>query len=148
MIDPEMIVREARKLIGTPFVHQGRAPGAGIDCGGLVVVVADVCGYESKDVPPYSGQPESVDTEAALAEFCDEIHVDAAEPGDVVTFLGSNYGSKKATHMAILSDRGMIHAWDTARRTIEHAVTKGWQARIHKAFRMREHGDNRSSRSG
>ena len=34
------VVRMARTWLGTPYHHQGRVKGAGVDCGGLVIGVA------------------------------------------------------------------------------------------------------------
>ena len=34
------VVAEARRWLGTPWRHQARLRGVGVDCGGLVVCVA------------------------------------------------------------------------------------------------------------
>ncbi len=41
----EDFVRVARSYIGTPFHHQGRLPGVGLDCAGVIVCALAECGY-------------------------------------------------------------------------------------------------------
>ena len=40
MITKEDVVREAKTWLGTPFHHQGRLKGVGVDCAGVIVCVA------------------------------------------------------------------------------------------------------------
>ena len=39
------MIAAARACLGTPFHHQGRMPGVGLDCIGLVIVALARCGY-------------------------------------------------------------------------------------------------------
>lgn len=128
------IVAEARKMLGTPFHHQGRNPVSGVDCAGLVYCVAEAVGAERADAKGYPTNVSTTDVEAVLASCCDSIELEDAQPGDILTFKIPRCGTK---HMAILTDVGMIHAWLTARRVMEHAMTRSWLDRRSRAFRMR-----------
>ncbi len=44
------VVRVARTWLGTPYHHQGRVKGAGVDCAGLSVGVAKELGLSDVDV--------------------------------------------------------------------------------------------------
>ena len=54
---PEAIVASARAAIGTPFRHQGREAGRGLDCAGLLVHVAREIGAEPRDRGGYARMP-------------------------------------------------------------------------------------------
>ncbi|MDQ5898212.1 MAG: hypothetical protein QG612_2298, partial [Pseudomonadota bacterium] len=69
---PEAIVASARAAIGTPFRHQGREAGRGLDCAGLLVHVAREIGAEPRDRGGYARMPTGGQIEEALQE-----HVDA-----------------------------------------------------------------------
>jgi cell wall-associated NlpC family hydrolase len=53
----DRVAAEARKWIGTPWLHQGRNE-HGIDCVGLVVVVARALGVSDYDFGNYSRNPD------------------------------------------------------------------------------------------
>jgi cell wall-associated NlpC family hydrolase len=51
------ITAAALALVGTPFHAQGRAPGVGLDCIGVVVCVARACGIPHQDREAYPMRP-------------------------------------------------------------------------------------------
>lgn len=53
------IAKAAESFIGTPFRHQGRKPGAGLDCVGVWVCALQACGVEVEDVTTYRRLPDS-----------------------------------------------------------------------------------------
>ena len=139
----EQILKAAEKLIGCPFVHQGRSAETGVDCVGLLVVVAQMVGYpDIKDIEGYRRIPSSTVIKDTLADNLDEIAVEDARPGDV--FL-MRQGGLLARHASIYYsdfldvDRGdepyIIHAVKEGVR-IEpiSAYPKSWYV---SAFRMR-----------
>ncbi|MCP4660973.1 MAG: hypothetical protein GY856_36695 [bacterium] len=133
MMHGNYIVAEARKMLGVPFVHQGRNPAAGVDCAGLIWCVADALQLPLGDVTGYAEGAAGVNVEEILAADLSTIEVDEMAPGDVVTFRTRS----RATHMGFASDVGLIHAWGVAGRVIEHALTKGWRKKISKVYRWR-----------
>ncbi|MFZ7338164.1 hypothetical protein ACLS0R_18210, partial [Comamonas jiangduensis] len=54
------VVAAARRCIGTPYHHQARKPGIGLDCVGLVICVARQIGAVAPDwdVRGYSRVPD------------------------------------------------------------------------------------------
>jgi cell wall-associated NlpC family hydrolase len=56
----EHVVAEARSWVGTPFKHQGRAKGVGVDCVGLLIGVARRLGIVAPafDVTGYTRRPD------------------------------------------------------------------------------------------
>lgn len=95
------VVAEARSWIGTPFQHQQRLKGVGVDCAGLVIGVARELGLVAADfdVTGYSRAPDGT-----LLELCDanmaRIGQDQMQPGDVVVVSVES----DPQHMGILGD--------------------------------------------
>lgn len=56
MIQPEQVVEEARKWLGVPWKHQGRDR-SGLDCGGLIVVIARAFEISDYDIRGYRRNP-------------------------------------------------------------------------------------------
>lgn len=116
------IVRIARTYVGTPWVHQGRLKGKSIDCLGLLVCVAREFGAKvKKDRTDYDNR--KIDTKAmrnTLEFYMDTKPVEKAEPGDILLFALN--GSPQ--HLAIKTDRGMIHANMRTRWVREDSMDK------------------------
>jgi len=52
------VVDAARSYLGVPWRHQGRARRVGLDCLGLLVVVAEDLGYYPQDYLCYTREPD------------------------------------------------------------------------------------------
>lgn len=91
------------KLVGTPFHHQGRWPGLGLDCPGPLIVAAWHFGIKPRsfDVTGYSRVPDG----AVLKALCDEhlipIDYEARQIGDVL-LVRFQHGHPQ--HLGILVD--------------------------------------------
>ncbi|MDD5585633.1 MAG: hypothetical protein PHY92_01580, partial [Alphaproteobacteria bacterium] len=62
------MIAAARACLGTPFHHQGRKPGVGLDCIGLIVVALQAAGYDVRDRFDYSPRPDGRSLVQALEE--------------------------------------------------------------------------------
>lgn len=95
------VVTEARRLLGTPFHHLGRLSGVGVDCAGLLIVVARKLGLVSPDfdVPPYSRSPDG-----NLIPWCDKymkrIGQQEMRAGDAIVVSVD----RDPQHLGLLSD--------------------------------------------
>lgn len=140
------MIAQARQWLGVPFHHQGRST-AGLDCLGLLMVVADAIGlrFEGKraselDIPRYGARPEVAVLIARLEAHLQPVAVSAARPGDIV--LLKVQGSPQ--HLAILSDypvvgeMGMIHAYAPARAVVEHRYDEVWRRETYAVYRIYE----------
>ncbi|MFZ5610169.1 MAG: NlpC/P60 family protein [Pseudomonadota bacterium] len=127
------LVAAARQCLGTPFRHQGRALGRGLDCVGLLIHVAHGVGLQTDDPCDYGRQPAHGLLERHLAAAgLAPIPPVAALPGDVLLFRIDG----PAQHVALASDKGMIHAYALARRVVEHRLDPVWRARLVGAYRF------------
>ncbi len=134
------IVAEARAWIGTPYVHQQAARGAGCDCLGLVRGVwRGVIGVEPERPPAYTmdwSEPQGEERlwAAALRHLNPKPAADAAE-GDVILFRMR--ASAVAKHLGIQSGIGahaaFVHAY-SGHGVVESPLSAPWARRIVARF--------------
>lgn len=132
-IDPSKIVMQARTWLDTPFRHQGRIKGVGVDCGGLLLGVGRELGIEVIEPPAYSMSPDPAIFPVALARYCDRILIVDRQPGDIGWF--SFAGDPR--HVGIFTDLGLIHAWAKPGKVVEHGVDATWLRRLREVWRIR-----------
>jgi len=134
------VVAASRGWIGTPYVHQASAKGAGADCLGLLRGVwREVLGREPEPVPPYTpdwSEPSGrEDLLAAAGRWLVSRPLQGAAPGDVLLFR-MRAGSV-AKHLGIAGRVGpcptFIHAY-TGHGVIETALSAPWARRIVARF--------------
>lgn len=133
----------ARGWIGTPYVHQGSARGAGTDCLGLIRGVwRELYGTEPELPPPYTADWGEIGgaAEGPLLAAATRNLVAAGEeggPGQVLLFRMR--GGAVAKHLGILSETGdsFIHAYDR-HGVVESPLSAPWRARIVARFRWPE----------
>lgn len=113
MITRADILTEARRFIGARWQHQGRSLHA-VDCAGLVIRVAHNLALTTFDTRDYARRPDSYEMIKLLDTHMKKIKTDG-QPGDVLLLSFQNV----AQHLAILSDKGMIHAYAHARKVVE-----------------------------
>lgn len=123
------IVDAAREMLGTSFVHQGRLPGVGVDCVGLLVCVARRLGIPHRDDPTYTRRPRISRLKEALAHSMVEVPIDAAGAGDALVM--------RPAHVGLITPDGMIHAHQDVGKVQEHALNEEWRSRIDSAWRFR-----------
>ena len=118
----QQIIQSARKRIGTPFKHQGRKAGVGLDCIGLVVDVFKEFNPSiiEHDNTAYSRIPSNNKLKEALDLILQPLDIYQAEAGDIILFT---YG-KQPQHVGILSEIGVIHAYSSVGRVIETSISK------------------------
>ena len=127
------ILRVARGYIGTPYHHQGRAPGAGMDCAGILVALARELGLYFPDRGGYTRQADGVTLQAEIEARC--VPVETAEPGDVMLFWIKR--PSKPCHVALATDIGMLHAYANCEKVVETCMDEWWQQRLIQAYRFR-----------
>lgn len=133
------VVAEARQWLGTPYVHQASARGAGCDCLGLLRGVwRGVYGGEPEAVPAYTpdwSEPsrDEVLWRAALRHLPPAM---TEAEGDVLLFR-MRAGSV-AKHLGLTSTLAhFIHAY-SGHGVVESPLTAPWRRRIVARFRFPE----------
>ena len=138
------VVAEARRWIGTPYVHQASVRGAGTDCLGLLRGVwRAVCGAEPEAAPPYTPDWSEPAGDEVLMAACRRWLVakplqDAAA-GDVLLFRMRPEAVAK--HLGIQAEvgpeAGFIHAF-SGHGVIESPLSEPWARRIAARFAFPE----------
>lgn len=129
----DMVVETARTYLGTPFRHQGRIKGLGVDCAGLIVGVAkelELSAFDSKD---YGRVPSADKLREVLEQEMVAIQISEAKAGDV--YLMSF--DAEPQHLAIITDYGIIHSYSAAKKVVEHRIDDNWKRKIRGAYRFK-----------
>lgn len=128
------IITTARSYLGTPFHHQGRLKGVGVDCIGLIVCVLRDLGIEVNDSFDYNGHPDSEFLKHKLREHFNEIDPNAARDGDIFLFhIGRN-----PQHLAFVTKtypHSIIHTHQGVGKVVETHIGS-WCERISAAFQI------------
>lgn len=130
------VVEAARRLLGTPFGHQGRIPGVSLDCAGVVVETALACGAEFEDWTAYRRFPREQDVVREMGERFDRVEsVEGLEVGDFLGLVMPR--SREMRHLAVYVGSGrMVHV-EQDREVCEEAVPDD---RVRAVWRMRGSG--------
>lgn len=105
------IVAEAHTWVGTPWHHEGRVKGAGVDCAQLLILTYSAVGLIESYVP--AAYPQDWHLHHTTPLFLNEllrhcVPTDEGRPGDIAMF---KFG-KQLAHGAIVVRPGVIiHAW-------------------------------------
>lgn len=142
-----LVVAEARRWIGTPYLHQASVKGAGTDCLGLLRGLwRSIHGTEPEAVPPYTEDWAEPDHREVLLEAARRWLVErplAPEaPGDVLLFRMRSGGIAK--HLGIQSQIGaearFIHSY-SGQGVVESPLSQPWRRRIAARFAFPEGAD-------
>lgn len=139
MVRGEDIVAEARTWLCTPFHHQGRVKGAGVDCVGLPAMVAQACGCQVRDRTGYARLPDGISLEAELA--AQMLEVQDRQPGDVLMFRMPRLPRHVGIYAGIVGgEHRFIHATSDAGKVVEVNLDAYWLRALRKVYRFREVG--------
>ena len=129
------IITAARQCLGTPFSHQGRLLGFGLDCAGVAIHVARQIGVGHLDVSGYGRTPANGQLERSLdAQPClERVDLSACAPGDLLLMRFSS----DPQHLAICAGDSIIHAYETVGLCCEHRLSSMWASRIVRVYRFR-----------
>lgn len=132
MMMHSIMVSAARSCIGTPFHHQGRAPGAGLDCIGLIVVALRAAGYKVQDRTDYGHRPDGRSLIEALEAHGARAVTDI-QAGDILLFRYD----RQPQHAALAAGPdGMIHSFAPAGAVVETSIGAYWRRRLVGVYRV------------
>lgn len=133
-VTPMQVVEQARTLLGVPFSHQGRSA-RGVDCAGLVVLVAQALGLSRFDVAGYPRTPDGHSLRAALLQAgC------RPAPVQVGALLLMRF-EREPQHLGLVTPYahgglGLVHAYSLPGRVVEHVLDHKWQRRVVQAWAL------------
>lgn len=113
----QQVLATARGWVGTPYRWGGAGP-EGADCSGFIVATMQAVG---RPFPPGVRDAESIRRYSVPVPF------EAAQPGDLIFFHSTygEFGPDYATHVGIVTDRGVMLDANDARGTVD--FTQFWE---------------------
>ena len=127
-----LVADAARRYLGTPYHHQGRKLGVGIDCLGLVAMVYTELGLTVNDRTDYSRYPRGQELLAGLSKQLVQVPVADAETGDI--FVMAQKTQENHVLMYIKETDTVIHSYYLKHGVVEQPRTV-YENLITKAFR-------------
>lgn len=132
------IIAEARTWIGTPFRHQGRIKGVGVDCAGFLIGVGRAVGFPVIDMPTYDYDPDPKVLERVLAQQLIKVpgKANLGKELQLCDILQMKFDRDGGKHLALVTDIGIIHAYARVRKVTEHALDDAMKDRITAVWRF------------
>lgn len=126
------VVEEARKWLGVPWKHQGRSR-QGLDCAGLIVVVAQALKLSTFDSSDYGRIPDGI----SILQICKDNLVELPKyvPMKAGQILLMKF-ERHPQHLGIVGDYSvpgevsLIHSYAGSRKCTEHRLDSIWTSRI------------------
>lgn len=132
MIHTDTMIAAARSCLGTPFHHQGRAPKAGLDCIGLIIVASQAAGIAVHDRTDYGRRPDGTSLVEALMAH-GGVPVEDISAGDILLFRYDG----QPQHVALAtSQETMIHSFAPAGEVVETLIGTYWRRRLVGVYRF------------
>lgn len=132
MILKANIVAAARRYVGTPFHHQARVPGIGLDCMGVPSCALQEAGDPRRRRVNYPRSPNGTLLRELDAQF-GRIDPAQAEDGDLVIFV-LQCAPRHPWHGGLLDGDKVIHACAAARQVVRETLTDELRSRIVAAY--------------
>jgi cell wall-associated NlpC family hydrolase len=129
------VVTAAMQCMGTPFLHQGRIVGRGIDCAGVLEHALKTLGLpyiDERGYPrlPYRGLIKSIlDSQPSMRLLPKKSDM---QRGDVLLMKFKT----EPQHVAIYTGKTVIHSYADIGRVVEHDLTADWYNRTTHAYRI------------
>jgi hypothetical protein len=136
-------VETVLSYVGTPFHHQGRAPGVGLDCPGPIICAARHHGLVAADfdVTAYGRIPDGFTLQAHCETYMDRIELADAIMGDVIL---AGFRNGPPQHLGVIVDHGQNKTyWVQAegyrhKKVIKSRLVFGERfLQFHAAYRIR-----------
>lgn len=130
----------ALACLKTPFHHQGRVAGRGLDCAGLYCHVMAVLGIpyqDEKGYPrnPYDGRMEAImDAQPSL----ERVPLSEAREGDWLCMRIKSAPQHLALHAGFIDGHAyIVHASEEHGGVVHHRLDDLWRARVMRAYRVK-----------
>lgn len=133
------IIAAAREVEGTAFRHQGRVPGLGLDCAGVLVHCFQRLGLPYRDEMGYPRNPFDGQLEKILDSQPSLRRVDRADlqPGDVLCMRMARDPQHIAIYLGLIDGHPYItHGSSEHGKVATHRLDALWGARIVRVYRF------------
>lgn len=131
------VIALARGWLDTPFHHQGRLKGVGVDCAGLLIGVATEAGLPCRDVDGYGAAPHARQVVSESDAQMDRITMRELLPADVLLFRVEAEPQHFGIVTATAPETYFIHAFQKVGRVTENRMDRFWRTRVVAVYRLR-----------
>ncbi len=140
------VVTEARYYLGHTYQHQGRSPGEGFDCIGLLLWVYLMVGWHPKNIESMNKAYRRIAIDDTLTRLLSQEAAPTSDPmpGDILVFQWK--GRDLPQHVGMLTEVGphpiscsMIHCCalpEYGNKVTEHVLGPEWAERLMGAYRV------------
>lgn len=135
------IIKEARSWLSTPYQHQAKVKGVGVDCVGLIIAVGvklNLVPDELLKIDGYARTPNPKHMQRIIEKNLDSITQADVMPGDIAWI---QWRKGLPMHMGFIScyngKATILHALSTAGMVTEHTLSKEWSDRVLSYWRFR-----------
>lgn len=133
-ISRNKIIGEARSWLDVRFRHQGRSRIHGVDCAGLIIVVAKALNISEFDIADYRREPKRDEFVNHFRNNMIEKNIADRKPGDVILIRDKMF----TCHSVIFNiDQGqeiIIHAFASRKKVVEESYSDDWKRRTTQCF--------------
>ncbi len=135
----EQVVEAARAYLGTPYHHDARLKGVGVDCSGLVIGAMNDLGVPVEDVRGYGRDGDGfAEMERRVRVFARKVRTPRA--GDILLFRAR----MMLNHCGFCTGEtpggvGLIHAYSapSVGAVVEHPMDDSWERRLVGVYRYK-----------
>lgn len=138
---PDQIVDAALEAEGTPFKHQARIVGLGLDCAGLYVFVCQRLGIPHFDALGYPRRPFDGELERQLDQqpALRRVPLTDMGKGDVLAMRMTTQPQHIAIHAGLYDGHPyVVHASSLHKKVCVHRLDSEWFGRVCRAYRFIE----------
>jgi len=132
------IINKAKEYIGTPFMHQGRVKGSGVDCLGLLLCVGRELGIYNKEWLDYSKTPDSDVMLDVMRNDVEEKEIKDMQHGDIMLFNVAGACQHLGFYCIENGLEYIIHAYQPVGKVVQHGFDNKWSKRVYKVFSFKE----------
>lgn len=139
--DKNKIIEKAREWLYTPWQHNQKTKGLGVDCVNFLAALAHECNYDIPPIPKrYARLAESNEIIDYLnGYFIEKDNIYPIGKADILLFKFSGYN----THVGIAtSHETMIHASSDHGCVVEHPIDGIWIRMLKKSWRFEKKWDS------
>lgn len=139
---PQAVFQEARTWVGTPYAHQHRLKGGGVDCVGLILgvgIALDIMDWSLERWAPfskYSRTPNPAKMRDGMATFLTEIPKGAPTLGRIVWM---QWRDGLPMHLGIIGELDgrptLIHAYQGVDKCTEHGFEDPWPGSVESVWK-------------
>lgn len=139
-ITRDIVINKALEYVETPYKHQGRKKGIGVDCVGLIIGVATELNIFdlNNDNTSYRMIPDGNLLMKKARENLVEKNINDLENGDVLVMTFDLYPQHFAFYYKKNNEEFIIHSYSKIKKVLVQRYDQSWKDKTQFAFSFKE----------